>query len=516
MRNICKNFANFGLLGILLRQIIQYITNKSGDIQSIVTKSVIAWVLIQASWFIMAVLIDISSIATAAISSFPTHFIDNNALEKQSISDEIAKNIQANLYKLDSEGKLSIEPNPNSTETTINDLIEKITPKNDSVVWPLVYIWASTLKIQNAINNSTKAEPGKIVTTSVLQFLLIAIYFVTLLLLLIANIIRIWLLWVIIPISPILILMFVINKDLGKSWIVKNFNISVILNAIFKPVIFAWVLSLVLIFIVTMQRVMTTWNDKSFSIQWTTFSSSWTLASMEVDQLFKATINDTIFTDLSNTSKNIFSNIIIYFATIFLLRYLVKTAVTSWWWTIWDTMTKATWFVEDMAKTAPIIKWISTGAMLETWKSSIINIWKAAWINLNYNDSENFGKNKSDEEFKQFFESKYLSKKTIIKNEQWDILKEASKKKTFIKQSSDLFNSLDSGLTTNDFEKWETLLKTAFDNKQTWIEAFKNIEREDFKKNKERIGELYSVLNFKKTKDTKIENREQLKKAYTE
>ncbi|HCY21333.1 TPA: hypothetical protein DIC40_05835 [Patescibacteria group bacterium] len=82
LRNICKNFANFALLGILLREIIQYVTKKTGSIQSIVTKSVIAGILIQASWFIMAALLDISTIATAAIGSFPSHFIDSNAFSK--------------------------------------------------------------------------------------------------------------------------------------------------------------------------------------------------------------------------------------------------------------------------------------------------------------------------------------------------------------------------------------------------------------------------------------------------
>lgn len=52
LRNICKNFANFGVLGILLREIIQFITKKSGSIQSIVGKALIAGILIQASWFI--------------------------------------------------------------------------------------------------------------------------------------------------------------------------------------------------------------------------------------------------------------------------------------------------------------------------------------------------------------------------------------------------------------------------------------------------------------------------------
>lgn len=354
LRNICKNFANFGLLGILLRQIIQFVTKKTGNIQSIVTTSVIAGILIQASWFIMAILLDISTIATAAIASFPTHFIDGNALSKQTISDEISKNIQSYTLRFNDKMEPSIDKNPDSDIKSIEELIEKITPKSDSVVGPLIYIWASTLRIQNALNNQTDPNLKSTVTTSVLQFLLIAIYSVTLILLVVANIIRVWLLRVIIPISPILILMFALGKDGGKDGIAKNFNIPVILNAIFKPVIFTGVLSLILIFIVSMQNMMTTGNTSSFQIQGTTLSSSSWSASIEFNGLAKTTINDSVFTEVGNTGKNIFSNLIIYFSSVFLLRYLVKIAATSGGGTIGDAMSGLTKKFEDAAKLAPV------------------------------------------------------------------------------------------------------------------------------------------------------------------
>ena len=48
---------------------------------------------------------------------------------------------------------------------------------------------------------------------------------------------------------------------------------------------------------------------------------------MDIHGVSKVTINDTVFDQAGDAGKNIFSNIIIYFATIFLLRYLVKSAV---------------------------------------------------------------------------------------------------------------------------------------------------------------------------------------------
>lgn len=459
LRNICKNFANFALLGILLREIIQYVTKKTGSIQSIVTKSVIAGILIQASWFIMAALLDISTIATAAIGSFPSHFIDSNAFSKWTMSNEIDLNI--NAYKLIFDKNMSPtleETNEkDKTTTTVDELIQKIMPKNDSVAGPLIYIWASTLKIQNALirpkNQDINVE--KVFTTSVLQFLAIGIYCITLILLLITNIIRVGLLWVIIPLSPILVLMFTLWKSMGKEGIAKNFDIGVILNAIFKPAIFTWVLSLVLIFIVSMQNIMTSGNDQSFTIQWTTFGSSGSLATMEVKDLFKTSINDTVFTQAGNMGKNIFSNIIIYFATIFLLRYLVKIAATSGGWTIWETMTKATWLVENMASTTPILWWYSVKAYMEGSNKAMVNMWRAAGVDLNY-WSSNFGK-MENEEYRKWLSTKLGEEQR--RSGDISALETASNFSSFMNKTNSILK--DAPLSYKDsqetFEKRETL-----------------------------------------------------------
>lgn len=357
LRNICKNFANFGLLGFLLWEIIQFITKKTGNIQDVVKKSVIAGILIQASWFIVAVLLDVSTIATSAIASFPTQFIDANPISKDMLRKEIGENMKPYTTIIDKNWNPTIRKDGESSNADVEKLLEKIMPKNDSVAGPLVYIWATTLKIQNVLDHPPTQDPTtkKIITTSLLQFLMIGIYTISLVLLLVANIIRIGLLRVIIPLSPILMLMFTFGKEAGKQGIAKNFNVSVILHAIFKPVIFTAALSLVMVFIVSMQNIMISGNDQSFRIQGTTFSYEKEKgASMEVDDLSKTTINDTVFTQASNIGKNIFSNMIIYFSTIFLLWYVVKIALKSGGGTIGDAMSGLTERIEETAKLTPI------------------------------------------------------------------------------------------------------------------------------------------------------------------
>lgn len=52
--NIMKNFANFGLVAIVLRSIVKNLIGKEKmDVKKIITKTLIAGILIQASWFLV-------------------------------------------------------------------------------------------------------------------------------------------------------------------------------------------------------------------------------------------------------------------------------------------------------------------------------------------------------------------------------------------------------------------------------------------------------------------------------
>ena len=78
--NIMKNFANFGLLAFLLGTIVKNLI-KGGDMQvkQLITKTLIAGILIQASRFMMGALIDVSTVAVSAVGSFPSSFMQDNA-----------------------------------------------------------------------------------------------------------------------------------------------------------------------------------------------------------------------------------------------------------------------------------------------------------------------------------------------------------------------------------------------------------------------------------------------------
>lgn len=92
MRNLMKNFANFFLGFFMLYQILKFVfwQNKEADIKKVITSTLIAWVAIQASWFLLAALIDLSTIATYAIGSLPVTVLKNTDLWKKPLLSEDA------------------------------------------------------------------------------------------------------------------------------------------------------------------------------------------------------------------------------------------------------------------------------------------------------------------------------------------------------------------------------------------------------------------------------------------
>ncbi len=103
LRNIIKNMANFWLWFLFVYKIFAYlITNFKGNNpkenpKRIITRALIAWIWIQASWFIMWVLIDISTILIYGIWWLPISIL-NSMIEKDSTS-VVSSNYNPNVLK---------------------------------------------------------------------------------------------------------------------------------------------------------------------------------------------------------------------------------------------------------------------------------------------------------------------------------------------------------------------------------------------------------------------------------
>ncbi len=96
--NIVRNLANFTLWFIFIFYIFKYLVSedKKNSPKKIIVKSLIAWIWIQASRFIMATLVDISTILTYSIWWLPISVL------KQNTSDTSDQNLEHNPYVLKS------------------------------------------------------------------------------------------------------------------------------------------------------------------------------------------------------------------------------------------------------------------------------------------------------------------------------------------------------------------------------------------------------------------------------
>ena len=75
--NIVRNLANFGLWFLLIYHIFSNLLSKKWDMKKLLISTLIAWIWIQASWFVMAALIDMSTILTYSVGWLPISALKN-------------------------------------------------------------------------------------------------------------------------------------------------------------------------------------------------------------------------------------------------------------------------------------------------------------------------------------------------------------------------------------------------------------------------------------------------------
>ena len=171
--NIMKNFANFALLGIVLFNIIKNLTGKDKmNIKDIITKTLIAGILIQASRFMVGALVDISTVAVSAVGAFPSTFLNNNVDLQNYIKNQIQTT--PTKYVLDMDGKnkwTATNTTPASTENR-----NEILPTYDSVSGPLLYLGFSVFKFQNYMNVENSAGAEALTISFSLRLVVILMY----------------------------------------------------------------------------------------------------------------------------------------------------------------------------------------------------------------------------------------------------------------------------------------------------------------------------------------------------
>lgn len=368
MRNISKNFANFGILGLLLYEIIQGLMTGKLGIQKTIKNAIVAGIAIQMSWFLVGAVVDISTITTTAVGGFPASFLSTADLSNAS---DAARYMDTRIEQTIKKGTITLDEKARPTwseievaddETTLKTK-NKFMPKYDSIAGPLIFIWASALGIQDmmTIKSWENQDTKSILIAFGLKGLVLVLYIVILLLLLIANIMRVWYLRVFIAISPLIILLtvFDVKKWLWSSTFGTTFSLKNMVSIIFKPTLFVAVMGLILIFVTSIQSMLTS----EPSINGTSITQTANGTKVEIEGIASVTTNEKILSDIGGTAQNIIPNLLVYFATIFLLRLLVKLSLGSGGDPIAWVMKKGTEFMEKAAMNTQIMNGMSLNSM---------------------------------------------------------------------------------------------------------------------------------------------------------
>ena len=371
--NFSRELANYILWFVFIVAIFWIFIWKTKNIWVTLGKVVLASILVNASWFIFAVIIDISSIMIIAAWSLPWWMSMDKMKDLKYCKEQVISITQDSswfpkpLFQCEDgkEGKIWFE-----------NLYNKL----NSMSWPLIYMGSSILNIDKnwwvlKTKISSSDNPDKIFDFSEMIHALIIICFVVpIIILMVISLVRLFWIWIYIGFSPLLILDYVFGSKYisAKN---KNLKLSNVLWLIFQPVLVVMALSISLIFLLTLQSALSG-DDSKEDVK----KAIWICnddKSLCVNEKPLITIEWYLKNNFIEEVWWIFWYLIITLLTLFMVWSLIKmsfkaTEVTSW---IADRAFK---FVDSAFMAVPIIptpKWL-------VW------LW-AAWMWLKTSMSKN-------------------------------------------------------------------------------------------------------------------------------
>jgi len=248
---VMKTFANFIIWFILIWAIFGIFIWKTKNILSVLWKITIASILVNMSWFIIWIVLDLSTILLVDVGSFPLSIIwkiSSQATEKVNYCETLSINKEwiANYSKIFTCKK--------KKEKKIEDFMKD----TNKLSWPLIYIWESILKFNDITGISTAKEKWDGTKIMSIQFLvktlMILLFVVPIILLIIIWIIRLFWLWIYIMFSPLIFLDQVFWwKALTQH---KALQIKNMIWLIFQPVLVVFAMWIIVIFLATLQTAL--------------------------------------------------------------------------------------------------------------------------------------------------------------------------------------------------------------------------------------------------------------------
>lgn len=387
-RNIIKNIANFWLWFYFIYVIFKWLIKQWKDsitknIKDVILRLLIAGVWIQASRFLTATVVDISTITLSAAGALPSEIIAGTPSIQESVKRDLKDYFPSSWEEITQWKVITLFP-PNAATSeyistipvklkepqTMEEMIDDIMPKDESVSGPLHYMWFSILKA-NKVATLSLVDKNKIkasIFNMIIQSWTSIIYSVEMFVLCAVALMRMLYLWMFIVLSPLAVLIWCIEQSWQKlSWsgdksflskFTKQINIKSFLINVFKPTIIVLWIWLVTIFVTNMNSVIqeSTGREISFGTNWATFRSG--TGKVEGDDVYYNSEIDTsmISITLSNAWKTLLE-FVLSVITVILVYAIIKLAVKMWWWTdfVSEKIGKVQDSVENTLWSLPVI-----------------------------------------------------------------------------------------------------------------------------------------------------------------
>ena len=267
--NFSKSVSLIILGFVLIYSIFGLFVWKTKNIWDNLLKIAFAGVLIPVSWFLIGVLVDLSTLLLVAVGSFPMKIISNQ--NTPTVNVKYCQDIYLNPT-------LKFTTAKDITECkkewgNINDFISKM----NNLAGPLLYIGQSILYLDHdwGIIDKKQLEqknqdPLKAVSLAVFfKLVVLALFVAPLFALVLVWLIRIFWLWIYIGFSPFIILDQVFGWKL--LWKKEYFKFSNMVWLIFQPVFVVFAMWVALIFLSTLRNIMvvdhTSWKTSPWLTQ---------------------------------------------------------------------------------------------------------------------------------------------------------------------------------------------------------------------------------------------------------
>ena len=269
--NFSRTLANFIIwftfIYLIIKYILSYSEKEASILKTWLPKIAISAVLVNMSWFLIWVLIDISTILiawfgsmAADISQTPTLVVPTKTeIWVQKCNPEKDKSCIKWMLQAHVVDKQWLD-------------LKKIETYETTISWPLLFLWTSILWITNFKNKilneaydfqAKKFKHWWVAIKAIVQIFLFIMFIIPIIILAITNMIRIFWLWIYIWFSPLLFLDWVWGKNhLGK--VNKAFAFKNVIWLIFSPalVVLAFSISIILVLWIVDALNVSEWTNK--------------------------------------------------------------------------------------------------------------------------------------------------------------------------------------------------------------------------------------------------------------